>query len=358
LPRVSFICGLLFTLLGARAEAAGVLEGRLAADTGYDSNIYRNFNDVPGLPVVGGLFLQLQADLAGRSEFIPGQRSDASLLLGVRLFGLDGCPSGEQSPNACANTYVGQLHLGHAIRLNQRLTLRFDAGGKEKLVTNGELSYSDLGAGVSLSTIVSSSLVVDVRVGVHVFNYFPDSAYSESGPAFSVGANQSLGPDHSIFFLYRLLPEYYEGYQLLPNLSIGGKRFDWFHMASIGYALQRPVIASASYSFIYDHSNSFGESYIRNRIEVVAGLNLPLEITLAGTAALQATTYPDGIYLSPQIFLVEDDENLTELSIKLFRDLGRGFSLEGRFSIYRNDLSKNSLSYRREVVYVGVSYRP
>jgi hypothetical protein len=357
LPRVSLICGLCW-LLGARAEAAGVLEGRLAADTGYDSNIYRNFNDVPGLPVVGSAFLQLQGDLGAHGEITPGQRSDASLLLGLRLFGLDGCPSGLQSPNACANTYVGQLRLGHAIRLAPALMLRFDAGAKEKLVTNGELSYSDLGAGATLSAALSARLVIDLRVGVHAFNYFPDSAYSEVGPAFSIGAIQTTWRDQAIFFVYRLLPEYYEGYQLLPDLSIGGKRFDWFHMATIGYSLQRPVIASLAYSYIYDHSNSFGESYARHRLEGIAGLNLPLEITFTGTAAIQATTYPDGIYLSPRILLVEDDENLTELSLKLFREIGSGFSLEGRFSIYRNDLSKNALSYHREVFYVGVSYRP
>jgi hypothetical protein len=347
-------------LFWARAAAAGVVEGRVETDVGYDSNIYRNYNDTPGLPVVGGAFLEFQGDMSAHGEIARGQRSDASLLLGLRLFGFQGCPSGLQSPNSCANTYVGQLRLAHAIRLAPTLLLRLDAGGKDKLVENGELSYSDLGAGVTLSAVLSPWLVADLRVGVHAFNYFPDSAYSEAGPAFSAAATASTWKDQSVFFLYRLMPEYYQGYRLLPppDLSVSGKRFDWFHMATIGYSLQRPIIASLSYSFIYDHSNSYGESYIRHRLEGVAALLLPWEITLAASVALQATTYPDGIYLSPQILLVEDEEALSEVSLKAFRDLGKGFSVEARFSIYRNDLSKNSLSYNRFITYAGVSYRP
>jgi len=335
-----------------------VVEGRLAADTGYDSNIYRNFNDVPGLPVIGDAFLQFQGDIAARGELTPGQRSDASLLLGVRLFPGEYCSGGSCAPKGGANTYVGLLKLGHAIRLNEDLVLRFDAGGKDKLVANGDRSYSDLGAGATLTTQLSRSLVVDLRVGIRAFNYFPDPAYSEIGPAFSAGATQATWKDQSIFFVYRLLPEYYEGYQLLPDLTIGGKRFDWFHMATVGYSLSRPVLASLSYSFIYDHSNSYGESYVRYRLEAIAGLNLPLDFTFTGTAAIQFTTYPDGIYLSPQVLLVEDDDNLTELSLKVFRELVGGLSLEARFSLYRNDLSKSLLTYRREIFYIGVSFRP
>jgi hypothetical protein len=342
-------------LLGARAEAAGVVEGRLSADTGYDSNIYRNFNYPPGsdlqkaFPVIGDAFLQLQGDIAGRAEFTPGQRSDGSLVLGVRLFPGQGG----------ADTYVGLLKLGHAIRLSQPLTLRFDAGGKVKEVQNGDSSYSDVGAGVTLSASLSRALGVDARVGVRAFNYFPDSAYSEIGPSFSVGATQNTWKDQNLFFIYRLLPEYYDSYARMRDLTLSTeKRFDWFHIATIGYTLQRPVLATLTSSFIYDHSNSWGESYVRYRLEGLCGVNLPLDFTFTGTAALQFTTYPDGIYLSPQVLLVEDDDNLTELSLKLYRELTTSLSLEARYSIYRNDLSQSVLAYRRQIFYIGITFRP
>jgi hypothetical protein len=78
------------------------------------------------------------------------------------------------------------------------------------------------------------------------------------------GATQNTWKDQNLFFIYRLLPEYYDSYARQRDLTLSTeKRFDWFHIATLGYTLQRPVLATLTYSFIYDHSNSWGESYVR-----------------------------------------------------------------------------------------------
>jgi hypothetical protein len=117
------------------------------------------------------------------------------------------------------------------------------------------------------------------------------------------------------------------------------------------------VVLSATYSFIYDNSNAYGESLLRHRVEVLAGFSLPWELYLVATGALQFTSFPGGLYLSPELLLLEDDDDLDEISVKISRDLGKGFGLEARYGYYRNDLQQNGLTYERQVAYVGVVYR-
>jgi hypothetical protein len=331
------------------------LEGHAAADVGYDSNVYRNFEDVtydPSLPgngeIIGDGFLQLDGDLDLVGRPWAHQQTELTAQLGSRLFLT-------QSPE---DTVVGQATLTHNIALTRKLVLRFDASGKDKWVDDDDRAYADYGGGVGLSIGPFWRTRLDLRAGYLAFDYFPDSDFSEQGPVFSATVISSPWRKQTIFAGYRLLPQFYQGPQIYyPDGTTSGQRFDWYHVVSAGYSWQGPVVLSATYSFIYDNSNAYGESLLRHRVEVLAGFSLPWELYLVATGALQFTSFPGGLYLSPELLLLEDDDDLDEISVKISRDLGKGFGLEARYGYYRNDLQQNGLTYERQVAYVGVVYR-
>ena len=330
--------------LQARAWTA---EEQLSLVSGYDSNVYRNFEGIPGEPVLGDGFLQLGADLDAYGTPWSHQQSELVAQLGARLFAV-------QSPE---DTGVGQLTLTHSIGFNRWLALRLDGSGKDKWVANDDRAYKDLGAGATAVLGPLARTRLELRVGYRSFDYLPDPDFSEWGPALGAALISTPWRKQTLFADYRLFPQRYQGARIVPDGSTDGQRFDWYHVASVGYSLHRPFVLSATYSFIDDRSDSYGESFLRHRLELLVGVALPWELYLVGIGALQLTSYPDGLYLSPQILLLEDDDDLDEISVKLSRDLGHGLSLEARYGYYQNDLLQNGLAYRRHVVYLGLAYR-
>ncbi|MHB8419250.1 MAG: hypothetical protein ACYDCL_14330 [Myxococcales bacterium] len=331
------------------------VEGHLASDTGWDSNVYRNFEGSPydptlpgGGAILGDGFLQVDGDLDVSGRPWEHQRTTLTAELGARFFANQG-PEDEG---------VGQAELVHDIGLSRKLTLRLDASGKDKWVANDDRAFADYGAGVGLSLGPFWRTRLDIRGGYQAFDYFPDSDFSETGPSLSAIVTASPWRRQSIHAGYRLLPQFYQGPQnVLPSGATFGQRFDWYHVATAGYSLEAPFVLSVDYSFTDDRSDAYGESFLRHRVQILLGVALPWEIYLVATGALQITSYPDGLYLSPELLLLEDDDDLNDISIKVSRDLGKGFGLEVRYGYYRNDFQQNGLAYERQVAYLGVVYR-
>ncbi len=343
---VTALCG-----LGGRADAGGIsIEGNASSDFGWDSNVYRNFDGQAGEPVVADGLLQVGSDFELRTTGSSGQRTEVEGQFGARLFDV-------QSPE---DMLVGQLAASHDVSLSRALTLRLDAEGKDKWVANDDRAYADWGGGLGLDWRPARRLDAALRAGWRTFDYFPDSDFTEAGPALSAELSGSPARKQLLFASYRLFPQLYRG----PELTAAGvdaapdaRRFDWYHVASVGYSLRGPVVLSLTYRFVDDRSDAFGESFVRNRVEGLFGWILPGDIYLAATGALQITSYPDGLYLSPQLLLLEDDDDLNEVSVKLSRDLGGGFSLEARAGYYWNDFLQNGLTYERALVFGGIAYR-
>jgi hypothetical protein len=96
---------------------------------------------------------------------------------------------------------------------------------------------------------------------------------------------------------------------------------------------------------------------LRHRLSGSAGLRLPWSVTVLAQGALGLSRYPDGIYLSPDIILVEEDEGQNSLSIKMARPMGEHLDVELSYGLYGTSLPRNHLSYFRQVVGVGVTWR-
>jgi hypothetical protein len=344
---------LLVPCLALTGATPWAIESHVASDSGWDTNVYRNFADsasasLPGGGlVIGDGFLQIDGDLDVSGRPWSHQRTELTAELGARLFATQG-------PE---DALVGQAMLVHDIALSRKIVLKFDASGKDKWVDDDDRAFANYGAGAGVSIGPWLRTRLDLRAGYQAFDYFPDTDFSEQGP--SASATLVSNPWRKQYFHvgYRLMPQYYQGAQLLPSGAAVGQRFDWYHVATAGYALQAPFVLSLTYSFVDDQSDSYGESFLRHRVELLVGVLLPWGIYLVGGGALQITSYPDGLYLSPQLLLLEDDDDLNDVSVKVSKDIGKGFAVEARYGYYRNDFEQNGLAYERQVAYLGVVWR-
>ena len=75
------------------------------------------------------------------------------------------------------------------------------------------------------------------------------------------------------------------------------------------------------------------------------------------TGALQWTAFPDGIFLSSDILLLNDEENANSASVRLARPLSDSVDVELRYALFQYQLVAQKLSYQRQVAFVGLSAR-
>jgi hypothetical protein len=82
---------------------------------------------------------------------------------------------------------------------------------------------------------------------------------------------------------------------------------------------------------------------------------LPWELTVLAQVALQLTLLPDGVFLSPDLTVLEDGESSSAVTVKLVRALGAHVELDVRYAFYFDQLPTNGFVYQRHVVTLGVA---
>jgi len=62
--------------------------------------------------------------------------------------------------------------------------------------------------------------------------------------------------------------------------------------------------------------------------------------------------------VNTQTFITIEDENRNAVIVDLERPfVGSGLALNARYSVYTNELSASPVSFLRQVVYLGLTYR-
>lgn len=336
-------------LLSACAHGAGA-EGavRASADVSVDSNARRDFLQKGVQPDVVGSVL---ASLQGRAS--TGRAAAwGSYDVGVRKFAL--LPSEDSVVNSAA--------LEGAVALSRWLRAGLEARGKDR--RGGERSYSDLSGDGFVELAPDAQVEVRLRGGAHRFLYWPAFQYSYSATELGATARYRFDRRHSVTASGDMGFRAYNAEARGPPPPGGelpqvlGQRRDVTLGVGASYAFRGPFSLSVSYGYLELDSNSFGESMQRHRVAVNAGFRLPWKWTLLLLAAYQVTTYPDGIYLSPEIQpLFQDDESHNQLSVRLVRPLSEHLDLELGLAVFNNELRNNQLSYARQVGGVGLAFR-
>lgn len=254
---------------------------------------------------------------------------------------------------------VQSAALEGSFALGTSLGLGVEARAKDR--RGDSRAYTDLGATAFLEYAPDARLSLRVRAGAHRFLYRPDFSASFGGPEGGFLARYRLDRRHAL----TLSGEYgSRGYSTLARSlapqepSLAPRRHDGTLLASVGYTYKGPVALSLAYAYLQTDSNSYGESVHRHRLSATAGVRLPWKWTLLAQGALGFNRYPDGVYLSPEIILLDDDEAQNLLSLRLVRPLNASVDLELSYAAYATGLPRNDLFYFRQVGGVGLTWRP
>lgn len=341
---------LLLTLLALAGPAhAADVEGalRVTGRLGVDTNAPRDFSDGQAAsPDPDGAFSLLAAGelrLTGESSQLVG-RYDA----GARKY--LGYSSEDMLVQALA--LEGSLALGPVLGVGVE--------GRAKDRRGGSRAYTDLGASAFLEYAADVRLALRLRLGAHRFVYRPNAAVNFGGPEFGVVGRYRFDKRHSLVVSGEYGARGY-GVDARPQPGVtpsrSQRREDGALSASVGYTYRGPVALGLTYSFQEVGSNSFGETVLRHRLAGSAGVRLPWKVTLLAQGALGLSRYPDGIYLSPDIILVDEDEGQNTLSLKLARPVSKSLDAELTYGLYSTNLPRNGLSYSRQVFGVGLTWR-
>ncbi|WP_426749226.1 hypothetical protein [Myxococcus sp. Y35] len=254
----------------------------------------------------------------------------------------------------------GALEASHALGTAMGIGLE----GHAKDRRGGSRSYSDLGATAFLEYAPDVRLALRVRAGARRFVYRPDPTANFGGPEVGVLGRYRFNRRHSLSVFGdwnsrrfgtapRARPPATGGSSgLLP-----GRRQDGALTAGASYTYRGPLALGVTYAFQEISSNSYGETLQRHRLSANAGIRLPWRVTLLAQGSLGFTGYPDGIYLSPEIILVEEDEGQNSLSVKLARPLTESLDFEMAWGVWSTRLPRNDLTYTRQVFSTGFTWR-
>jgi hypothetical protein len=338
----------LLLVLGAGGAAAADFEGQARAwlGPGFDSNARRDHVS-PGVATQPDAFLFALGQLGGSLRLAERVLLRGSYEVGGRLFLL---LPGE-------DTVLQNAQLSAQVQATE--WLRVGLAGRARDRRGADRDYTDLEGGLTVDFVPDPHLTLGVEVDAHRFLYWSRFAVSFHGPEVQVTARYRFDRHHGLTAWGLYSPRAYDaaanppppGPPPAPSL-----RADTVLGAGVAYAYRGPFQVSVSYAYLDDTSTSFGETLRRHRLSVAGGVSLPWELTALGQATLQLTLFPDGVYLSRDLTVADDDENSSSVSVKLVRALGPHVELDVRYAFYFDQLPTNRLEYQRHVVTLGVAF--
>ncbi|HSP80860.1 MAG TPA: hypothetical protein VLQ93_20200, partial [Myxococcaceae bacterium] len=335
-PHPSALMMLLLGLAAGGAQAADV-EGALRV-TGrlmLDGNAPRGFSDGRTRPDTSDLVLSVLA--AGEGRYTAER---------WQLVGRYDAGGRKYLAYPQEDVLVQAASLEGSLALGPMMGVGLEGRGKDR--RGGSRAYTDLGASAFLEYAPDVRLALRVRAGLHRFLYRPDFSASYGGPEAGFLLRYRFDRRHAL----TLSGEYGSRRYAMAATPPPGqepereqRREDGALLASVGYSWRGPVLLGLGYAWQEVGSNSFGESVQRHRLSGNAGVRLPWKWMLLAQGSLGLTLYPDGLYLSEDILLVDDDAGENSLSLRLTRPLSEHLDVELSYAVYGTRLPRNGLRY-------------
>lgn len=341
--RLASVLVCLVASLATAAEWRGA--ARLWAGPGFDTNAARDYA-LPGEGTRGDAFLFGLGQAQGRLAFAERFTLLGDYEVAGRKFVT--MPSEDTVlQNARLELNVGLLPVV-GVGVQGRVRDRHGAGR----------GYTDLQGGAVLD--LSPHRQVDLRFGfgAHRFLYWPRFPYSFHGPEGSLNVTYRFNRAHRMTAYGSFMARTFnDSARAAPGDDTVGRpiREDSYFNVGVSWAYRGPFQLSAGYGYFDDTSNAWGETVRRHRLTVTGGVRLPWKLTLMSSLVGQLSSYPQGVYLSPELMVVEDDESGSSLTVKLVRPVSRHVEVDVRYAGYLNFLPQNAFIYLRHVVSVGVA---
>ena len=340
---------LIFALTAARSPALAVDfegTGRATARLAIDSNARRDFEQ---FGTESDEVVSAVASIRGRLLF-PWGALAGTYDVGARKF----------FTVTSEDTLAQSATLALSIPLGGLLAAGVDARAKDR--RGGSRRYTDVAGGAFLLFYPGDGWTVRIAGSGHRFIYPPFFPYSFTAGEASGQVEYRFARRHSVAFLGDLGIRWFnavaDGNPAQPPIQNPEQRVDKVAIAAVSYRYQGPVLASVAYSYGNFDSNSFGQTAHRHRLSASVGVRLPWQSTLLAEGVLQFTNYPDRIFVSPEILLIDDD-NLNSLSIKLARPILSSLDIELEYAFYHASLPGPGATYKylRMVGGIGLTLR-
>lgn len=336
-------------LLSASVAQAVDFKGRarLWVGPGIDTNAKREFVSAGVVTETDGMLfglLQLDAQL----RFLERVQVVGSYEVGARKF----------FTLATEDTIVQAAQLEGTVTFLDMFA--FGVIGRARDRRGALRDYTDLQGGAVLDFFPTNQVDVRATVMAHRFLYYNRFEYSFWGPDGSLTARYRFDRRHSISASGGFNARTYNARQRVrgpegAQLETEDPRVDNVFSAGVSYSYRGPFHFTLAYSFFSQDSNSVGESVARHRVSATGGFVLPWKLNLLATIAWQPSIFPDGVYLNPDLSIV-DDENVSSLTIKLVRPLTQWFDLDLRYAGYLGFYPQNNFLYLRHVISVGLAF--
>ena len=343
------------------ADVAG--SARVSLWGGIDTNARREYDGgdldllVSALGAVDGGITFEAARLLGRYD------------LGARKFAMNG------SEDALLQSAQGEASLAIARTVGVGVLAR----GRDRRA--GTRSFSDLGAQAFVDFVPDATVSFRASGAARRYIHWQDFRHSFAATELGAAARYRVDRLHALHLFGELALRRHNAYaqareepppgsnECVGTRPLDYRRKDTFVRVGLGWSVRGGVPLTLTYSYAQDDSNSFGESWRQHRLAGTVGFRLPWELTLLAQLSVQVADYPDGIFLSPQLVVEEDSENLNALSLKLARPLASSVDLELKWSVYYSQLPQTSLNglcppgaplgveYLRQLFWVGATWR-
>lgn len=237
----------------------------------------------------------------------------------------------------------------------------FGISGRARDRRGAERDYTDLVGGALVDFFPDPAVDLRVQINAHRFLFYNRFAYSFWGPDGTVSARYRFNKRHSLSAFGTYNARTYNGIARARPGPEGSEpppevvRADTVFGGGLSYSYRGPFHFTFSYGYMDQASNSFGESVQRHRLNATGGLRLPWELTLLASITWQPAVFPEGVYLSPDLTVLEEDENVSSLTLKLVKPLNKWLDLDLRYAGFLGFLPQNQFLYLRHVVSVGIA---
>lgn len=296
----------------------------LTGAVGFDSNPSRTV----GAAVPPDGFLGVSVSEKGRQSLGESTGLQARYDLGVRKY----------FSQEAEDLLVQQGEVGLSQRVGP-LLLGAEASGKLRLSRAGNRDYSDAGLEVSADWTAARWLSVRLAGAARGFLYLPEADYDSLGPRGVLSVRVQPARRHVVTAAafagmpwYRAQARYDSTGVLSPDT-----RRDRHLGAQISYSFRGPVALQGGYTYLRVDSNSHGEGSERHRVWAAASAKLPWRLFVGGQFAWQYLRYPDGVFLSEDLLLL-DDESQSSGGVKLAFAATASLDVELRWSAFWIDL--------------------
>lgn len=321
---------------------------RLWLGGGLDTNARRDFVST-GVGTVPDGFLFVLAQLDGQAVF-----ADRVRFVG----GYDG--AGRKFVRLPSeDTLVQSAFLEGTVALGPYFGV--GVAGRARDRRGAERDYTDLVGGLVLDFFPNEHADVRLNVSAHRFLFWKRFTYSYFGPDGTLSVRYRFNRRHSISLFGLYNPREYNA-EAAPRPGPEGQeppppmvRRDSYFGGGASYTYRGPFHLTLGYAYYDQTSNSYGETIRRHRISATAGVRLPWKVTALASGTAQFSVFPDGVYLSPDLTVVEDDENSSSVTLKLVRPVQEHVEIDLRYAMYVNVLPLNQFFYMRHVVSLGLA---